>query len=217
MFENFSLDYLLETVKNLDTIWIYVIIFFSGYLENCIPPIPGDTVTVFAAYMVGIGRLNYFLVFATATAGNLSGFMTMYQIGRHFGKDFFFKRNFKFFPKESIEKTETWFNKYGYRIILFNRFMSGLRSVISIFAGMAHLKRRKIIPLALLSACMWDGVLIYGGYLLGDNWQYFDSILQRYNTIVVTVLILVIAVVVIKRLMARYKTKTKANRNNADE
>jgi len=209
MFDHFSLTYLLDAVKSLDTVWIYVIIFFSGYLENCIPPIPGDTVTVFAAYMVGIGRLNYFLVFFTATAGNLSGFLTMYHIGRHFGKDFFIRRNFKAFPKEQIEKTEAWFNRHGYKIIVFNRFLSGLRSVISIFSGMAHLKRRKIIPLALVSACMWDGVLIYGGYLLGDNWQYFDEILSKYNRVVLTIVVLIVVFVIVRKIVMRYKQKSQ--------
>lgn len=207
MFDFFNIEQWLQTIQGLDTSLIYFMIFLSGYLENCIPPIPGDTVTVFAAYMVGTGRLSYFSVFFTATAGNLAGFMTMYHIGRFFGKKFFLEKNYKFFPRESIEKTEAWFKKYGYRIILFNRFLSGLRSVISVFSGMTQLQRRKIIPLAFLSACMWDGVLIYGGYLLGDNWHYFDQMLNRYNTVVFTVIIIVILFFIIRKIILYYQSK----------
>lgn len=207
MFDFFNLEQWLHTIQSLDTSLIYFMIFLSGFLENCIPPIPGDTVTLFAAYMVGTGRLNYFAVFFTATAGNLTGFMTMYHIGRFFGKTFFMEKNYKFFPRERIEKTEAWFNKYGYRIILFNRFLSGLRSVISVFAGMARLQRRKILTLAFLSACMWDGVLIYGGYLLGDNWKYFDEILSQYNTVVLTVAIIIAAFWVIRKVFIYFKSK----------
>lgn len=207
MFDFFNIEQWLQTIQELDTGLIYLMIFLSGYLENCIPPIPGDTVTVFAAYMVGTGRLNYFAVFFTATAGNLAGFMTMYHLGLFFGKKFFLERNFKFFPRESIEKTEAWFNKYGYRIILFNRFLSGLRSVISVFAGMTHLQRRKIIPLAFLSACLWDGVLIYGGYLLGDNWHYFDQMLNQYNSIVLAAVIVLGAVWISRKIILHYKSK----------
>jgi membrane protein DedA with SNARE-associated domain len=216
MFDNFSIEYYLDAVKSLDTVWIYTIIFFSGFFENCIPPIPGDTVTVFAAYMVGTGRLNYFSVFFTATAGNLTGFMTMYHIGRYFGKDFFMRRNFKFFPKESFEKTEAWFNRYGYRLILINRFLSGFRSVISIFAGMTQLKRRKIIPLAFLSACMWDGVLIYAGFLLGDNWKYIDEILRRYNKVVLTLMVLALVYFIGKKLYRRFQTKSEEAADDAE-
>ncbi|MBX7150579.1 DedA family protein [bacterium] len=215
MFEN--LEYWWQTLNALDTATIYLLIFLSGYLENCIPPIPGDMVTVFAASMVGTGRLNYFLTFLTATAGNLSGFMTMYHIARYFGKDFFVRKNYRFFPVENIEKAEAWFNRHGYRIILFNRFLSGLRSVISIFAGMAHLKRRKIIPLALLSACMWDGVLIYGGFLLGDNWKGFIKIVEQYNKIVVTLIVLFITIFIVRKLVIRYKTKSHNRSTNVNE
>ncbi len=199
--DGFSIEAFLEAIKELDSGWIYLIIFFAGYLENCIPPIPGDTVTVFAAYMVGTGRLNYFAVFFTATLGNLLGFMTMYHIGMHFGKEYFLRKNWKWFPKSNFEKAEQWFQKYGYKIILFNRFLSGLRSVISLFSGMAHLDRRKIIPLALLSACLWDGALIYGGYLVGDNWQAFDAILEQYNTAAVIVISGFIAIYILYRIV----------------
>jgi membrane protein DedA with SNARE-associated domain len=209
MFDFFKIEQWLQTIQSLDTSLIYGMIFLSGYLENCIPPIPGDTVTVFAAYMVGTGRLNYFAVFFTATAGNLSGFMTMYHLGRFFGKKFFLDKNYKFFPRENIEKVETWFAKYGYRIILFNRFLSGLRSVISVFAGMAHLERRKILLLAFLSACMWDGVLIYGGYLLGDNWNYFDEMLNKYNTAVLIAIVSLIAIWLIKNIYSYFQPRSR--------
>lgn len=206
MLEYFNIEQWINTIEGLDTSLIYVIIFLSGYLENCIPPIPGDSVTVFAAIMVGTGRLNYFAVFFAATAGNLAGFMTMYQVGRFLGKKFFLEKNYKFFPRERIEETEAWFNKYGYRIILFNRFLSGFRSVISVFAGMTHLRRRKIIPLAFLSACMWDGFIIYGGFLVGDN---FDEILNRYNTVVLTVVLLAIAIFLLRKIFLYYKSKNE--------
>lgn len=209
MFDFFNIEQWLQTIQSLDTSLIYGMIFLSGYLENCIPPIPGDTVTVFAAYMVGTGRLNYFAVFFTATAGNLAGFMTMYHVGRFFGKKFFFDKNYRFFPRENIEKTEAWFTQYGYRIILFNRFLSGLRSVISVFAGMTHLNRGKILILAFLSACMWDGVLIYGGYLVGDNWHYFDELLSRYNTIVLILMGVLITVWLIYRIYKYVRSRSR--------
>jgi membrane protein DedA with SNARE-associated domain len=199
----FDVEGFLESVRQLDTVWIYLILIGSGFLENCIPPIPGDTVTVFAAYMVGIGRLNYVAVFLTATAGNLAGFMTMYEFGRFFGKPFFMKRNFRLFPAENIEKAETWFRKHGYRIILFNRFLSGLRSVISISAGMAGLKRRRVLPLAFLSACMWDGLLIYGGYVVGDNWKRFDYLMERYNVAIFLLIAMVALVMIARHLIVR--------------
>jgi len=194
--------------EQLDTGLIYLAIFGAGFLENCVPPIPGDTVTVLAAWLVGTGRLNYFGVFFSATAGNILGFMTMYHVGRYFGKDYFVRKNFRFFPKADIEKAEAWFVRYGFRIILFNRFLSGLRSVISIFSGMAHLNRRRVILFAFFSACMWDGVLLYGGYLLGSN---FEVLIERYNTAVFIIMAIIISVVVTVRIWIRRKPTVPRN------
>lgn len=213
MFESFNLDYWIGLVNGLDTVYLYGLIFLVGYLENCVPPIPGDMVTVIAAGMVGTGRLDYLMTFTVATAGNLSGFMTMYHVGRLFGRDFFIRRNFKFFPIEQMEKTEAWFQKYGYRIILFNRFLSGLRSVISLFAGMTRLQRRKIIPLALASAFMWDGILIYAGYVVGDNWKEFEEILGHYNKLVFGIIGFVV-VVLVARWFLRKSSKDSHEPSN---
>ena len=40
---------------------------------------------------------------------------------------------------QRIEKIEVWFAKYGYWVIFANRFLSGTRSVISLFAGIFKL------------------------------------------------------------------------------
>lgn len=190
-------------INQLDTGLIYLVIFAAGFFENCIPPIPGDTVTVLGAWLVGTGRLNYFGVFFSATAGNILGFLVMYHVGRYFGKDFFIRKNFRFFPKRDIEKAEAWFVRYGFKIILFNRFLSGLRSVISIFSGMAHLHRPRVILFAFISSCMWDGVLLYGGYVLGAN---FETLITRYNKFVFLMILTVIAVAVGVRWWIRKKT-----------
>lgn len=199
-----------ETIRiffdQLDTGLIYVIIFGAGFLENCIPPIPGDTVTVLGAWLVGTGRLNYFGVFFSATAGNILGFLVMHHVGRHFGKDFFTRKNFRFFPKRDIERAEAWFSRYGFKIILFNRFLSGLRSVISVFSGMARLNRPRVILFAFLSACMWDGVLLYGGYVLGAN---FETLISRYNKIVFLIVITVIAIAIGIRWWVGRRTPTQ--------
>ncbi len=192
-------------VQALDTGWIYLIIFLSGYLENLIPPVPGDMVTVFAASLVGVGRLNYFATFTTAAAGNICGFMTMYAIGRWLGREFFEKRELKYFPKAGFQKTEQWFSKYGYFVITFNRFLSGLRSVISIFAGMTGLNPLKVMGLAFVSACLWDGALIYAGYLLGDNWKLFESMLQKYNQSVFAILALGFVIFIILKVYSKYR------------
>ena len=187
-------DSFLQFIKGIDGAYLYPALFISAVLENLIPPIPGDTVTLFGAYLVGIGQLSFSGVFAATALGNFVGFMLLFFLGRFLEKEFFLNRNFRYFPKENLLKAEIWFQKFGYMIILFNRFLSGARSVISIFAGISELKTGKVALYCLLSCLLWNGMLIYAGYKAGKNWEALTALLKQYNT---AVLVLIAAALVI--------------------
>ena len=123
------LDSMIDAISRMSAAWFYVVLFLSAYIENVFPPVPGDTVVVFAAYVVGRTGERFFGVFASTTLGSAAGFMTYYWLGRLVHPEYFRKRNFRFLPAAAIEKAETWFRRYGSWVVLANRFLSGIRSV----------------------------------------------------------------------------------------
>jgi membrane protein DedA with SNARE-associated domain len=195
-------DSFLPLIKGIDSAYLYPALFVSAVLENLIPPIPGDTVTLFGAYLVGIGQLNFSGVFATTVLGNFAGFMLLFFLGRFLEREFFLNRNFRYFPKEGLLKAEQWFQQFGYMIILCNRFLSGARSVISIFAGISGLKTGKVALYCLISCLVWNGMLVYAGYKAGKNWETITVFLKQYNEIVV-IIIVVVTIFTIIRLVRR--------------
>ena len=124
----------------------YLVLGISAYAENVLPPIPGDTVVILGAYLVSIEKLGFWGVYISTTIGSVAGFVTMYYIGRKFGRSFIYKKSrAKVFKEENIRKVEIWFGKWGYWVIFANRFLSGTRSVISLFAGLFH-SRTYLLP-----------------------------------------------------------------------
>jgi membrane protein DedA with SNARE-associated domain len=196
-------DSFLQFIKSIDSAYLYPALFVSAVLENLIPPIPGDTVTLFGAYLVGIGQLHFSGVFAATALGNFTGFMLLFFLGRFLEKEFFLNRNFRYFPKEGLLKAEQWFQQFGYMIILFNRFLSGARSVISIFAGISDLKTGRVALYCLISCLVWNGMLVYAGYKAGKNWEAITVFLKQYNKIVLIILITGVAIFALKRLIRR--------------
>jgi len=91
---------LLDFIKGVDPLWMYIILCAGAYVENIFPPTPGDTLVVFGAYLVGIGTLNFELVFFATTVGSLAGFITMYGLGRIFGTKFVESGKWRFFSSE---------------------------------------------------------------------------------------------------------------------
>ncbi len=186
----------------------YWILFISAFVENAFPPIPGDTVTVLGAYLITVGSLSFWGVYISTTAGSVLGFFTMYLIGIRVGPSFFKTgRRAKIFSGKHTEKVKKWFANYGYWVVLANRFLSGTRSVISLFAGFVYLKWFWVLLLSALSAMLWNALLIYGGYLLGANLHVIRSILGQYNKIVIGLTVIILAVVLVRRyLIKRRKT-----------
>ena len=194
-------DSFLQFIKGIDSSYLYPALFVSAVLENLIPPIPGDTVTLFGAYLVGIGQLHFSGVFAATALGNFTGFMLLFFLGRFLEKEFFLNRNFRYFPKEGLLKAEKWFQQFGYMIILFNRFLSGARSVISIFAGISDLKTGRVALYCLISCLVWNGMLVYAGYKAGKNWGAITVFLKQYNEIVLIIIIAGVIIFALKRLI----------------
>jgi membrane protein DedA with SNARE-associated domain len=172
----------------------YVLLGVCACLENIIPPVPGDTVTVIGGYLSGIGVLSLPGVITATTLGNFAGFMLLYMLGRTLGKRFFMEDNRHVFARHRFATVLHWFEKYGYMVVLCNRFLSGIRSIISLCAGIARLHPLKVSVYCLASCLLWNLLLVMAGNKVGRNWESITDITRRYNLAVAAVVVLVIAV-----------------------
>lgn len=177
--------------------WILLTAFFFQFIENLFPPSPSDVVLLFLGSLVSFGRIDFVALLVVATAGSTFGFLTMFSIGKAFGEKILDKGKFKFITQESLAKTRRWFNRWGYGIVVLNRFLSGTRAVISFFAGAAELSTIKSTFLAGISALTWNFLIIYAGMTLGNNWKRALTFLELYWKIVLIILIAIILLYVI--------------------
>jgi membrane protein DedA with SNARE-associated domain len=201
------IEFLENLFSGISPAMTYLILGISAFTENVLPPIPGDTVVVLGAYLVSIGQLNFWGVYISTTVGSVIGFVTMYYIGRRFGRSFIYKKSrAKVFKEEDIRKVEVWFGKWGYWVIVANRFLSGTRSVISLFAGLFHLNAIFVIGLSLVSALIWNGLLLFAGMLVGKNWSIISDIISQYNTILIVLTISIVGYVIYRKF---YKKNSK--------
>ena len=203
MFEEF-----MNSVGEMNTAWLYGMLLLAAYMENVVPPIPGDSVVIFGAYLVGLGKIEFFPSLMITTIGSVTGFMTFYAIGRYGGRKYFESKNFKWFDKRRLDKVEDWIREKGLWIILTNRFLAGTRSVVSIFAGFARLGWLKVALLAFISSFVWNGMLITAGYYAGKNWTYVKSIVQNYNIFISVIIFLAISVGIILYMRRKKAVQT---------
>ena len=126
------LDRFFNFLDTLPSAVLYLLLGVSAFVENIFPPIPGDTITAFGAFLVGAHRLDFMGVYLSTTLGSLAGFMALFWIGNLLGRKFFIEKDYRLFSAESILQAEHWFRRYGYFLILLNRFFPGIRSIISL-------------------------------------------------------------------------------------
>jgi membrane protein DedA with SNARE-associated domain len=197
---------ILNQFSTYPPVWIYITLFLFAFVENVFPPSPSDLVIVIGGTLVGTGDLSFILSLIFATLGSITGFMLMFYIGSTVDRKVIHSGRFKFIPVDAIEKVEIWLRKYGYAVIVANRFMPGTRAVISFFAGISNLEAKKTIFLCFISALAWNILMLYLGFVFGDNVAKVDEYLTTYSNIVIVVTILIILFFVFRFFLRKRKS-----------
>jgi len=200
------LQEIISFINTLDPALIYIVLFLFSFVENIFPPSPSDFVVVFAATLITHNSVEFFPILAITTVGSTIGFIVMYFIGAFLGEQLLRKGRLKFIKKESLDKADTWFHKYGYKLILINRFMPGTRAVVSFFSGDHGLKRWETFLFAGVSSLVWNLILILLGIFLGKNLDMIDKYLTTYSNIILAITIVVIGYFIIRYFLKKKKS-----------
>lgn len=187
---------------------VYLIFLAIAYIENLIPPMPGDVLVAFGGYLVAEGVINLFPIWSLTIIASVFGFMTMYWLGHTWGsqiesnpKSHFILR---FIDYKYFSRGKKWMAKWGQGVIMANRFLAGTRSVISLTAGMSHLKVIPTILSSMLSSVLWNSILLALGWLIRDNWQIIGEYLSNYGKVILILLVLFIG---LKLYLMRHRKK----------
>ena len=164
-------------------------------LEDFGVPVPGETVLILGAVYAGAGRLNVFVVallgFLAAVAGDNIGF----AIG-HFGGRPLIERYGRYIllTPERIDKTTSFFERHGGKIIIVARFIEGLRQANGIIAGISGLHWLKFVIFNAIGAALWVGVWVSIGYFSGSHIDSIYNTAAQYSTyLAVAVALLILA------------------------
>lgn len=193
-----SVEEIIQWMQSLSPLWVYGVVFGIAFIENVFPPFPSDVVVVFAGSLIGLGQVGFVEILSAATIGSTLGFITMYKIGDLFGDKILEQGKVKFIPVEAVHKVEAWFQKYGYWLIIANRFLAGTRAVVSFFAGLSELNLLRTTMLSFFSALAWNALLVTGGFYLGKNWGLIGFYLSTYSQVVTGILIVGVLAVLLR-------------------
>lgn len=206
-FSLFDAKAAIEFIRSVPWYWVLFIAFFVTFIENLFPPSPSDVILLFTGTMISFGTVGFVPLLVCSTIGSISGFMLMYYLGMKFGSRVIDSGKLKFISQETLKAPERWFNKYGYYIIIANRFLAGTRAVISFYAGVSKLDLKKTTILSFFGALAWNSAILYLGYIFGNNFEEVSGYLSRYVEIVTLLILAVIIFFTLRYFLKRKKEK----------
>ena len=181
-------------------------------LENLFPPIPSEVVLPLAGFTVAQGSLNMVNVFIWSVLGSVIGAYVLYGVGAWLGLERLRKiADWMWLVRVSdVDKAMDFFNKYGKPSIFFGRLIPGVRSLISIPAGLDKMSLLVFGLWTTLGSGIWNAILIYLGYTLGANWEKATGYVDAYSKVIYVILLLIILgflVFFIRRAVRERKAK----------
>jgi len=202
-----NFEQIVEFIRSQSVIIIYAILFLSAFIENIVPPFPGDAVMLAGAYLAGEGNITYIGVLLSGVAGGLTGAMTLFTIGRSGGRRFFETGRGRMLIKGNLSKMDSMFQKHGIAIILVSRFMAGIRSAVAVSAGIAQFNTARMAVLTSISLFLWYGMLLSLMIYSKSNWRMIVESVKKYNIVLIIVGILILLLWVIRALWLRRNSK----------
>ena len=216
IFENFLTsvpDYISLAVEKNSTV-AYLTICLAMFLENIIPPIPSEIIMPLGGFFVYQQKLNFFILVFWGLLGTILGSLPWYYLGRLVNE----KRLSNFLEKKGkylgissndLTKSKRWFEKYGVPLVFWGRLVPGIRTLISVPAGIELMPLRKFLIWTTFGSFIWVALLTYAGYLFAENYSIVETYLDQIKYVVKPFLI-IIFLYFLTKLIIRFLTRNRA-------
>lgn len=174
-------------------------IFIGMILESSYIPVPSEVILPYAGYLAYLGRTSLVMAMAAGLLGGLVGATIGYLIARYGGRPLIERYGrFVGVRRHEIDRAQDWFNRHGDGAVFFGRLLPGVRTYISLPAGMADMAYGRFLAFSFLGALPWTVLFTYLGYRLGSSWKHLGG-WTHYFLAGVLVLLIVWALSVVFR------------------
>jgi membrane protein DedA with SNARE-associated domain len=173
-------------------VWAVLALMF---LENVIPPIPSELIMPLAGFHASRGRMSFWGAAAAGTAGSVLGALPLYYLGFFVGR----RRVHRWVARRGhwlalspadLDAAEAWFGRHCGAAVFLCRLVPGVRSLISIPAGLARMSLPKFLLYTAAGTALWSSALAYVGKLLGENYSRVEGWLGPVTYVVVGALVI---------------------------
>ncbi|MCK6641543.1 MAG: DedA family protein [Bacteroidia bacterium] len=216
------LDFILHINDHLDAMvreygtMIYAILFLIIFVETgliVMPFLPGDSL-LFAAGAICARSvndpdpaMNIFVLIGLLFVAAVLGDNVNYAVGRFLGDKATKLRIGKrqLVKQAYIDKTHSFFEKYGTKAIIMARFVPIIRTFTPFVAGVGKMEyRKKFLPFDVAGGFLWISSMSLAGFWLGTN----EWVKQHFEAVVIGIILISVLPMVIGFLRHKFSKKS---------
>lgn len=193
-----------EWVVEIMTSLGYVGIGLLMFLENLFPPIPSELIMPLAGFTAAQGKMQLLPAIAAGVIGTVLGAFPWYYLGRVVSEERikgWADRYGKWLGISGgdIDKANHWFDRHGKKAVLLCRLVPGVRTLISLPAGINAMPLLPFLLFSSIGTVLWVTFLTSAGYFLGNNYERVDEYLAPVSKIVAVTLVIAFIIWIVRK------------------
>jgi membrane protein DedA with SNARE-associated domain len=168
--------------------WVIWLIEGGGYwgilllmmVENIVPPIPSELIMGVAGIAMAHGRMDFAPVLVAGTVGSTLGNYVLFLVADRLG----YERLRPFIDRwgrwlildwRQVEQAGKFFRRHGRWVVFVMRFMPMFRTLVSVPAGLAHMRHWPFLIYTAAGAAIWNTLLILAGSWMGRRFAEAET------------------------------------------
>ena len=177
-------NWILETLQTLFDAWGWGGVAVMMAFENLTGITPSEVVLALAGWMlISEHQLPLSVIFLGglyAALGSVLGASGAYWMARLGGRSLVDRvAQWVRIQPTHITRAEQQFQRRGLALVLVGRVIPGIRTLVSIPAGLARLNFLKFLVATFIGAYVWCTLLIGAGYWLGHEWSLISNYVKQ--------------------------------------
>jgi len=187
--------------------WLYVVLFVVIFCETGLvvtPFLPGDSLLFAVGALAALpdSPLSLPLLIILMCIAAIIGDAVNYAIGCWLGPKVFRYENSWLLNKKHLERTQSFYERYGAKTIVLARFIPIIRTFAPFVAGIGQMQYRRFAIFNVTGGIAWVLIFALGGWYFGAT----EIVKRNFHIVIVAIVLLSITPPIIEYFLSRRRS-----------